>query len=72
MMKTDIQVNDRQIIHLSYNEEEYPGWKPGEVVAGPLVAPDGNTYHFTGTATVEGVVLNAARNYDIQIVHIPG
>lgn len=71
MMKTDIRVDDRQIIYLTYGEDEYPGWEPGKVITGPLSAPDGNIYHFSGTATVEGVVLNAARNYDIQIVHVP-
>lgn len=65
------RIDDRQVIHLTYSEADYPGWKPGEILHGDLRAPDGPVYRFSGVATVAGVVFNAGRQYDIQISHLP-
>lgn len=66
-----VKVEDRKVIHLTYDESGYPGWEPGDVVGGPLVGPDGTVYEFAGTATVGGVVLNAGKQYDVQLAHVP-
>ncbi|MEO7099371.1 MAG: hypothetical protein ABI162_08410 [Luteolibacter sp.] len=70
-MSRDIHITRRQIIYLTYPEAGFPGWKPGHMLTDRLVAPDGTVYHFTGAATVEGVVHNAGHHYDVQITHVP-
>lgn len=59
------------MIHLTYPEAEYPGWEAGDEVQGPLLGPDGEEYLFEGTVKVGGVVFNAGRDYDVQLVYVP-
>ena len=70
-MARDVTIEDPQIVYITFDEAEFPGWEPGEKVQGPVEAPDGTIYHFAGDATVEGVVLNAGHKYDVQITHVP-
>lgn len=68
---SEVSVEERKVIHLTYDESDYPGWEPGDVIASPLTGPDGTVYQFSGTATVGGVVLNAGKQYDVQLAHVP-
>lgn len=71
MMRQQITIHDRRVIYLTFEEVDFPGWHPGDVVTSPLQMNTGHIYHFSGLATVEGVVQNASRRYDVQISHTP-